>query len=50
MDDHPRVRKKRTDVKVRIRKNMNVFILSGMPGERKANAEKICAEKRPMIS
>lgn len=50
MDNHPRVRKRPADVKVHIRKNNNVIILSGLPGEHKENAGKICRENRPMIS
>lgn len=50
MDEHPRVRKKPADVKVHIRRMNNVIILSGIPGEQKENAGKICEEKRTVIS
>lgn len=50
MDDHHRVRKKPPDVKIRIRRMNNVIILSGIPGEQKENAGKICEEKRTVIS
>lgn len=49
MDDHQRVRQKPTDVKVHIRTGHSTLMITGIPGERKANARKNCTGKRNML-